>query len=99
MPLTKLCYEMDQRNGLDSKESLQMGKLDEKEVERMEKNMLKQQKENPVSVDFYDNQTPTETQATEILVDEDEDLWIDLDDSEADEDFVVKSVPKKKKVV
>ena len=51
------------------------------------------------SVDSNDTQTPTETQATEILVDEDEDLWIDLDDSEADEDFVVKSVPKKKKVV
>ena len=43
-----------------------MGKFDEKEVERMEKNMLKQQKENPVLVDSNDNQRPTESQATKV---------------------------------
>ena len=76
-----------------------MGKFDEKEVERMEKNMLKQQKENPVSVDSNDNQTPTESKATESIVDNYKDLWIDEEDSDADENFASNSIPKKKKVI
>lgn len=55
IPVTELLYVMDQRSRVDEKGSLQMGKFDVEEVERMEKNIAKKLKENSSSLDNNDN--------------------------------------------
>ena len=97
---------MNQRNRVNEKGHLQIGQFDKDEVERMEKNIRKKIKENPLSensrdnpvtVDFNERQNLARDHSLENIDDDLGDICTNEDDSDTDEDFTYKDIATKKK--